>query len=243
MLTVYHGSTCRIEEPLAGVCRPNLDFGIGFYVTDLKEQAVRWALRTAEVRHKDEAWLNVYSLDMDVCRVLPYRYLCFETYDADWLDFVVACHQGRNLWSAYDMIEGGIADDRVIRTIDLYMRGDYTREEALARLIHQEPNNQICIINQEIIDRCLCFTEAFLLPKTPAPLVVPGAADTVMQGKYRGVIELLASRLRISADKALDLFYNSDTYKCLTLRNGDLLLKSDLYILDEIIRELQDKQG
>ena len=38
MLTVYHGSTCRIEEPLAGVCRPNLDFGIGFYVTDLKEQ-------------------------------------------------------------------------------------------------------------------------------------------------------------------------------------------------------------
>lgn len=162
MLTVYHGSTCRIEEPLAGVCRPNLDFGIGFYVTDLKEQAVRWALRTAEVRHKDEAWLNVYSLDMDVCRVLPYRYLCFETYDADWLDFVVACRQGRNLWSAYDMIEGGIADDRVIRTIDLYMRGDYTREEALARLIHQEPNNQICIINQEIIDRCLCFTEAFL---------------------------------------------------------------------------------
>lgn len=66
MLTVYHGSTCRIEEPLAGVCRPNLDFGIGFYVTDLKEQAVRWALRTAEVRHNDEAWLNVYSLDMDV---------------------------------------------------------------------------------------------------------------------------------------------------------------------------------
>ncbi|WP_287621149.1 DUF3990 domain-containing protein [Parabacteroides sp.] len=47
---------------MAGVCRPNLDFGIGFYVTDLKEQAVRWALRTAEVRHKDEAWLNVYSL-------------------------------------------------------------------------------------------------------------------------------------------------------------------------------------
>ena len=186
---------------------------------------------------------SIYSLDMDVCRVLPYRDLCFETYDAVWFDFVVACRQGRNLWSAYDMIEGGIADDRVIRTIDLYMRGDYTREEALARLIHQEPNNQICIINQEIIDRCLCFTEAFLLPKTSAPLVVPGAADTVMQRKYRGVIELLASRLRISTDKALDLFYNSDTYKCLTLRNGDLLLKSDLYILDEIIRELQDKQG
>ena len=44
MLTVYHGSTYRVEQPLAGVCRPNLDFGVGFYLTDLKEQAVRWAL-------------------------------------------------------------------------------------------------------------------------------------------------------------------------------------------------------
>lgn len=42
MLTVYHGSTYRVEQPLAGVCRPNLDFGVGFYLTDLKEQAVRW---------------------------------------------------------------------------------------------------------------------------------------------------------------------------------------------------------
>ena len=39
MLTVYHGSTYRVEQPLAGVCRPNLDFGVGFYLTDLKEQA------------------------------------------------------------------------------------------------------------------------------------------------------------------------------------------------------------
>lgn len=40
MLTVYHGSTYRVEQPLAGVCRSNLDFGIGFYLTDLKEQAL-----------------------------------------------------------------------------------------------------------------------------------------------------------------------------------------------------------
>ena len=32
MLTVYHGSTYRVEQPLAGVCRPNLDFGVGFYL-------------------------------------------------------------------------------------------------------------------------------------------------------------------------------------------------------------------
>ena len=45
MLTVYHGSTYRVEQPLAGVCRPNLDFGVGFYLTDLKDQIGRASCR------------------------------------------------------------------------------------------------------------------------------------------------------------------------------------------------------
>lgn len=243
MLTVYHGSTCRVEQPLAGACRPNLDFGMGFYVTDLKKQATRWALRTADVRHQTEAWLNTYSLDIDACRVAPSRYLHFETYNAEWLDFVVACRQGSMIWQKYDIIEGGIADDRVIRTIDLYIRGDYTREEALARLVHQEPNNQICIISQELIEHHLLFVEATLLPQLQQTEATPQVADIAMQGKYYGIIELLAKRLYISAEKALDVFYNSDTYQRLTAQIGDLYLMSDYYIVDEVTRELQNKQG
>lgn len=155
MLTVYHGSTYCVEQPLAGICRPNLDFGIGFYVTDLQEQATRWALRTADIRHQNQAWLNTYNLDMDACRSSAFRYLHFDKYNADWLDFVVNCRKGGTQWKAYDIIEGGIADDRVIRTIDLYINGDYSRDEALNRLIHQETNNQICIINQEVIESYL----------------------------------------------------------------------------------------
>lgn len=110
MLTTYHGSTSRVEQPLAGVCRPNLDFGVGFYLTDLKEQASRWALRTADIRHETNVWLNVYSLDMEACRNTPYHYLHFTTYDAHWLDFVVSCRQGGSMWKDYDIIESGIAD-------------------------------------------------------------------------------------------------------------------------------------
>lgn len=242
MLTVYHGSTCRVEQPLSGICRPNLDFGIGFYVTDLQEQAIRWALRTVDVRHETEAWLNIYHFDIDICRTSPYRYLHFNDYNADWLDFVVDCRQGGILWQMYDVIEGGIADDRVIRTIDLYMRGDYTREEALARLIHQETNNQICIVNQEIIDNYLHFTGASLLPLTPFTQSTPQAADVAMQGKYFGIVEKLAARLHIPSDKSLDIFYNSNTYQRLTQRIGDLYLMSDSYIVDEVIRELQNLQ-
>ena len=44
-MKVYHGSTAVVENPLVGAGRNNLDFGCGFYVTDLEEQAISWASR------------------------------------------------------------------------------------------------------------------------------------------------------------------------------------------------------
>lgn len=44
-MKVYHGSVYTIEQPLANIGRKNLDFGEGFYVTDIKSQAERWGLR------------------------------------------------------------------------------------------------------------------------------------------------------------------------------------------------------
>lgn len=40
-MIVYHGSVYSIERPLANIDRKNLDFGQGFYVTDMKLQAER----------------------------------------------------------------------------------------------------------------------------------------------------------------------------------------------------------
>ena len=42
-MKVYHGSTQAVEYPLVGVGRENLDFGKGFYVTDIYAQAERWS--------------------------------------------------------------------------------------------------------------------------------------------------------------------------------------------------------
>ena len=67
------------------------------------------------------------------------------------------------LWNNYDIVEGGIANDRVFNTIELYDAGLITREEALARLQYEKPNNQICLIRQELVDKYLVFKEAILL--------------------------------------------------------------------------------
>ncbi|GEM_PF-558307 len=58
------------------------------------------------------------------------------------------------------IIEGGIANDRVIDTIRLYMFGDMEKSTALKRLAEHQSNHQICILNQEVADKYLKSIES-----------------------------------------------------------------------------------
>lgn len=44
MLTVYHGSITKVDYPIAKAGRENLDFGQGFYITNIREQAEKMGL-------------------------------------------------------------------------------------------------------------------------------------------------------------------------------------------------------
>ena len=59
---VYHGGTEIVEIPICKFGRKNLDFGQGFYVTDIRKQAVKWAVNVAQSRNK-KAILNRYKLN------------------------------------------------------------------------------------------------------------------------------------------------------------------------------------
>ena len=60
----------------------------------------------------------------------------------------------------YDIVSGGIADDKVFNTIDLYFAGEMSKEDALGRLAFEYPNHQICILNQNVILHHLKFKKA-----------------------------------------------------------------------------------
>ena len=157
MRKVFHGTTHIVESPLCHIGRDNLDFGKGFYVTDIRKQAVSWATRVVNLVLPQ--WLNSYELD-EVYIKRHARCKIFTAYDEEWLDFIVKSREGKKPWKEFDYIEGGIADDRVITTIEDYLNRDISMEYALKRLSEHQPNNQICIISQEIIDRSLKFIKA-----------------------------------------------------------------------------------
>lgn len=120
MTRLYHGSYIAVPTPLTGVGRRELDFGPGFYLTKLKEQAERWAQ----------------------------------------LDFIVSSRRGEDPWKDYDIIEGGVANDQVIDTVEDYFAGRITAEQAIGQLRFAKPTHQMCIRRQSIVDRCLRFVDA-----------------------------------------------------------------------------------
>jgi hypothetical protein len=158
-MKIYHGSTIIIEHPIAAAGREKLDFGRGFYVTDIKSQAELWAERMQRIK-QETGIVNVYEMDIDKVKQV-FRYYRFENYDNEWLQFIVANRMGRDIMEQYDVIEGGVANDRVIDTVEAYMANLMPLENALQELSKHRPNNQLCITNQKVIDEYLVFVESY----------------------------------------------------------------------------------
>lgn len=154
-LIVYHGGTERIEMPVCKFGRKNLDFGYGFYVTNLREQALSWAYNMAKSRNMP-ALINRYKLDRDAV-LREAKCKIFKSYDEEWLEFIVANRSGENVADEYDYVEGGVANDRVVDTVNLYIAGLIELSSALRELSKHQPNNQMCILNQEILNRYLVY--------------------------------------------------------------------------------------
>ena len=152
---VYHGGTEQIENPICKFGRKSLDFGQGFYVTDILEQAITWGENIALARNKAVV-VNRYKLNREEI-LNNYRCKIFQSYDKEWLEFIVGNRTGQNTAAEFDYVEGGVANDRVIDTINLYIAGLMDLNTALGELSKHQPNNQICILNQEIINKYLVF--------------------------------------------------------------------------------------
>ena len=160
-MILYHGGTEAVMQPDCKKGRPDLDFGQGFYVTLLLAQAEGFARRKARDR-KGKPVISVYEFDYESA-IKDCAYLNFEFYDEAWLDFVVESRSGLKPWSSYDIVEGGVANDRVIDTVELYTIGILDKASALGRLSEHQPNHQICILSQTILDKYLKFVEVIEL--------------------------------------------------------------------------------
>ncbi|GHV22859.1 hypothetical protein FACS189494_10260 [Spirochaetia bacterium] len=63
-MILYHGGYCAIEKPDLSFCRNRTDFGNGFYLTPIKEQAINWSKRF--IKKYEHGIVSIYEFDETV---------------------------------------------------------------------------------------------------------------------------------------------------------------------------------
>lgn len=115
-MILYHGSCTVIQSPNIVYSRERLDFGKGFCLTNICDQARSWALRFRY--RKCPCIVNVFELDYESVQK-KYCVKTFESYDKEWLHFIIHNREGQPV-DDYDVIIGGVANDKVFNTIELF---------------------------------------------------------------------------------------------------------------------------
>ena len=150
-MILYHGSYMEIAEPDLVHSRTNVDFGCGFYVTPLYEQAAKWCGKFR--RRGKEGIISRYAFDESCEENL--KVLEFDSYSEEWLDFILNCRREKDT-TCYDLVIGGVANDKVFNTVELFFDGLIDKTEALNRLRYEKPNLQFCFRTEKALS-CLRF--------------------------------------------------------------------------------------
>ena len=146
---LYHGSNMKVDKPMLLKGQRALDFGAGFYLTSSYEQAMKWAKTVTRRRGNGQPIVNIYDLDEQ--RLATLHVLSFNTADGDWLDYVVKNRRGQVVVGDYDVVIGPVANDSTLPVIDDYMSGNYTKEEAVRRLLPQNLTDQYAFKSTEAL--------------------------------------------------------------------------------------------
>ena len=66
--------------------------------------------------------------------------------------------------------------------------------------------------------------------------------DSVLWRKQSRIVMLLAKEKNITTEQALDIYYSSRTAQLLSDPNTGLQLMSDQYVLEDLLKELEERE-
>ena len=226
-MKVFYGSYTVISEIDLTKSRSNLDFGKGFYVTNIRSQAEYWATRAGRF-YKTEGFVSEFEFYERAFTDTMYKVLRFTDYNEGWLDFVVlnrdpVTEEQRH---DYDIVEGPVANDDVNDRIDNYLAGMVSKAVFLQELVHHKPTHQIC----------LCTVRSL-------QMIEPIDKKHYINVKHisRPIIGNLITEQNIDKRDAADMLYNSNIFSQLSDKTTELYKKQWEEIYDMLKIELNIK--
>lgn len=111
-MKLYHGSNIVIDWTDLSKCKPYKDFGQGFYLTEIKEQAEQMARRTSAI-YSGEPIVTEFEFDETALDTLSIK--IFKEPSEEWALFVMANRSRNNLQPthSFDIVIGPVADDTI----------------------------------------------------------------------------------------------------------------------------------
>ena len=156
-MILYHGSTVIVNNPDVLHSEHHLDFGTGFYVTSVKEQAERWAKRKGLLQGNEKGIVSIYEYTEDN----NFKIKDFTDDLETWIDFVCDCRNGSDSYKKYDLIKGKVANDKVFRVVDMYKQGIWDKERTIREIKVYETYDQFAFVTQKSIDSMLVYKGCF----------------------------------------------------------------------------------
>ena len=147
-MILFHGSNVEVKEPKIMIVDRTHDFGFAFYLTEHQDQAEKWAFTKFFRNEGGNPVVSVFDWDEDIT---GFKFKKFEDISEEWLDLVCKCRSIKTYKHGYDIIKGKVADDRVAETVNFYLEGIITKEQALERLKYSKVNSQIAFCTEEVL--------------------------------------------------------------------------------------------
>ncbi len=174
-ITLYHGSSQIVEQPVFGVGNPNNDYGLGFYCTENMELAKEWAC-SAET----DGYANKYSLDMSNLSLLS-----LTSGDYNILNWLYVLLENRKFrisnaiakqakeyifenfainYKSYDIIKGYRADDSYFSFANAFLNNTISISQLEKAMVLGKLGEQVVALSEKAFS-AFSFKEADPVPR------------------------------------------------------------------------------
>jgi hypothetical protein len=141
-MKLYHGTNIEFTSIDLTKSNPYKDFGQGFYLTDIREQAEQLAYKKSRL-FGGMPIVQEYEFDETLLHVGDLKVLEFDIPSSEWAEFIFKNRKRDSKFRHdYDIVIGPIATDGVAYLLGRYEEGTLTIEELSKELRYKELNSQ-----------------------------------------------------------------------------------------------------
>lgn len=225
-MLVFHGSNVKIAKIDLSKSEFFKDFGRGFYVTNIRDHAYLRAVDSVKLRKFGKPIVTEFKYVENYPITVGMNIKKFDNVSKEWVEFIML-NRNRNISHpahTHDIVEGPIADDRMVIQIRKYEQGIISLEKLIEKLTYREITHQICFCT--------------LASLYALELVDEKKQHCVIDDITESILESMVIDFKMTESIAIKTFYSSKIYKSLSDIDSLLWQKSWQGIYELLKKEL-----